>query len=68
MTKGTVTYFNDQRGWGIINGPDVNKDIYVHYTVIKTGGFKTLRQGQQVDFEWNLSDDGPRASAVYPTE
>ena len=66
MTKGKVTYFNDQRGWGIISQPGGDQDVYVHYTAIKQDGFKTLVEGQEVSFELNLAADRLEASAVYP--
>ena len=66
MTKGTVTYFNDYRGWGIISGSGVQKDIYVHYTAIKQDGYKTLQTGQEVSFELMQSENGLQAMEVYP--
>lgn len=68
MTKGTVTYFNDHRGWGIISQSGDDQDVYVHYTAIKQDGFKTLVQGQEVSFELNPSANRLEASAVYPAE
>lgn len=68
MTKGTVAYFNDHRGWGIISQPGDDQDVYVHYTAIKQDGFKTLIQGQEVSFELNPAANRLEASAVYPAE
>ncbi len=69
MTKGTVTYFNDHRGWGIISQPGEDQDVYVHYTAIKQDGlFKTLSEGQEVSFELCQSDNRLEAAEVYPVE
>ncbi len=51
MSSGTVKYFNERKGWGIISTDDVPDDVYVHYTAIKMDGFKTLKEGQQVLFD-----------------
>lgn len=64
MSKGTVKYFNDAKGWGFIVNDDDKKDIYVHYTAINMSGYKTLREGQDVSFELTLTDNGPQAQNV----
>lgn len=64
MSKGTVKYFNDAKGWGFIVNDDDKKDIYVHYTAINMNGYKTLREGQDVSFELTLTDNGPQAQNV----
>lgn len=64
MSKGTVKYFNDAKGWGFIVNDDDKKDIYVHYTAINMNGYKTLREGQDVSFELALTDNGPQAHNV----
>jgi len=64
MSKGTVKYFNDFKGWGIIASEDIAEDIYVHYTAINMDGFKTLEQGQQVLFEVAHQDGRPHAHNV----
>ncbi|RKX24415.1 MAG: cold-shock protein [Candidatus Zixiibacteriota bacterium] len=64
MSKGTVKYFNDLKGWGIITSDDTRNDVYVHYTAINMDGFKTLQQGQQVIFDLARIDNGFRASNV----
>ena len=63
MAKGKVKWFNDQKGYGFIqqeNGPDV----FVHHTAIVGDGFKTLAEGQAVEFEITQGEKGPRAANV----
>ena len=67
MSKGTVKYFNDFKGWGIISSEDSPEDIYVHYTAINMNGFKTLRQGQEVLFDLIRSNGRPHAQNVLPS-
>ncbi len=65
MAKGTVKWFNDQKGYGFIsqeNGPDV----FVHYSAIQAQGFKTLTEGQAVEFEVTQGPKGPQAANVRP--
>lgn len=51
MTHGSVKWFNDAKGYGFITQEGSEKDIFVHYTAIKGDGFKTLAEGQRVEFE-----------------
>ena len=63
MAKGIVKWFNDNKGYGFISqngGPDV----FVHFTSIEMDGFKTLREGQEVDFEVAQGDKGLQATKV----
>ena len=62
-TKGTVKWFNNKRGWGFIVKED-GDDIFVHYSAIKGDGFKTLDEGQRVQFEIEEGDKGPAAANV----
>jgi CspA family cold shock protein len=64
--KGTVKWFNDQKGFGFITPEDGSKDVFVHHSSIQMDGFKTLAENQQVDFEIEQSDKGPRAANVRP--
>ena len=64
MSSGTVKYFNERKGWGIISTKDVPDDVYVHYTAIKMDGFKTLKEGQQVLFDLAANDGTLRAQNV----
>jgi CspA family cold shock protein len=56
MAKGTVKWFNDQKGFGFIT-PEDGPDVFVHHTAIQGDGFKTLAEGQAVEFE---IVDGPK--------
>lgn len=62
--KGTVKWFNDQKGFGFITPEDGSKDLFVHHTSILAQGFKTLRENQQVEFDVEQSEKGPRAANV----
>lgn len=62
---GTVKWFNNEKGYGFIaqdNGPDV----FVHHTAIKSEGFRTLKEGQKVEFSIEQGPKGPQASDVIP--
>ena len=65
MLQGTVKWFNNKRGWGFIVKED-GEDIFVHYSAIKGDGFKTLDEGQRVQFEIEEGDKGPAAANVEP--
>jgi len=64
--KGTVKWFNDQKGYGFITPEDGSKDLFVHHSAIQMDGFKTLAENQAVEFEVENSDKGPRAANVRP--
>ena len=51
MPKGKVKWFNDQKGYGFVTPEDGSKDLFVHYQEIQGDGFKTLAEGQEVEFE-----------------
>lgn len=57
LPEGQVKWFNDAKGYGFIRQDGVEKDIFVHYSVIQRDGFKTLREGERVMFE---IVDGPK--------
>lgn len=63
MTKGTVKWFNDAKGFGFISQED-GGDIFVHHTSISGSGFKSLSEGQSVTFEVEKTPKGPRAINV----
>lgn len=63
MTQGTVKWFNNKRGWGFIVKED-GEDIFVHYSAIKGDGFKSLAEGQRVQFEIEEGEKGPAAANV----
>ena len=66
VKQGTVKWFNDKKGFGFIEPSDGGKDLFVHMSVILMEGFKTLRDGQSVDYEVGDSDRGPAAKNVVP--
>ena len=64
MTTGTVKWFNESKGFGFIAPSDGGKDVFVHFSAIKGSGFKTLAEGQAVEFEVEDGPKGPQASNV----
>lgn len=63
MEKGTVKWFNAEKGYGFISAENGN-DVFVHFSAIQGDGFKTLEEGQEVEFEVTQGDKGPQASNV----
>lgn len=66
MARGTVKWFNDKKGFGFIIDPAVPDDIFVHYSVIQTDGFKTLKEEQAVEYDLYADEKGSRARDVRP--
>ncbi len=64
MTQGTVKWFNDAKGFGFITPDDGSKDLFVHHSSISMDGFKTLSEGQQVEFDVVQGEKGPAAENV----
>ena len=64
--KGTVKWFNDQKGYGFITPEDGTPDVFVHHSSITMDGFKTLGENQHVEFDVTPSDKGPKAANVKP--
>ena len=64
MAKGTVKWFSDEKGYGFVTPEDGSKDVFVHHSGIQGDGFKTLREGQQVEFQVTQGPKGPQASTV----
>lgn len=62
--KGTVKWFNDQKGFGFITPEDGGKDLFVHHSSIVADGFKSLAENQKVEFDVEQSEKGPRAANV----
>ncbi len=67
MQRGTVKWFNDEKGFGFIKA-ESGPDVFVHHTEIKANGFRTLREGQAVEFEMADGPKGPKATNVTPVE
>ncbi len=63
MATGTVKWFSAEKGYGFITGED-GTDVFVHFSAIQSEGFKTLEEGQKVEFEVTSGDKGPQASNV----
>jgi cold shock protein len=61
---GTVKWFNDAKGFGFITPEDGSKDCFVHHTAIQGDGFKSLTEGQRVEFEVVQGQKGPAAQNV----
>ena len=63
MSKGTVKWFNDSRGYGFIARQE-GEDLFVHFSAIVADGFRTLAEGEEVEFELAETENGYRASNV----
>jgi len=64
MPRGKVKWFNDQKGYGFITPDGGGRDLFVHHTAIQAEGFRTLSEGQSVEFEVQEDAKGPRATNV----
>jgi CspA family cold shock protein len=67
LPKGIVKWFNDKKGYGFIKEEE-GRDIFVHFSSITMGGFKTLAEGEEVSFDVEESDRGPVAKNVVKSE
>lgn len=65
MSKGIIKWFNNEKGYGFINGEE-NEDIFVHYSAIDLEGYKTLSEGQEVEFTLVKTEKGLQAINVVP--
>ncbi len=65
MAEGTVKWFNESKGYGFIASGE-GKDLFVHFSEIQGDGFKTLTEGQSVEFEESMGQKGPTATQVVP--
>jgi len=64
MSTGKVKWFNDAKGYGFIMRDDGEEDVFVHHTAVQGEGFKTLSQGDKVQFEVEQTPKGPKATNV----
>jgi cold shock protein len=67
MPTGTVKWFNASKGYGFITPSDGGDDVFAHYSAIEMDGYKTLKEGQQVEFEIQEGPKGPQASHIRAT-
>jgi len=65
MATGTVKWFNESKGYGFIESEE-GRDLFVHFSGIQGDGFKTLTEGQLVEFEEGVGQNGPSATRVVP--
>jgi CspA family cold shock protein len=64
MSTGKVKWFNESKGYGFIEPDGGGRDVFVHYSAIQGEGYKTLSEGQPVEFEVTQGDKGPQAANV----
>ena len=64
--EGTVKWFNDSKGYGFLTPDDGGKDLFVHMSEIQMEGFKTLKDGQSVEYVSSDGEKGPCATKVVP--
>jgi len=67
MTVGTVKWFNADKGYGFIQ-PETGEDVFVHFSAIQTSGYRSLNEGQAVEFDVAQGPKGPQAANVRPLE
>lgn len=64
MAQGSVKWFNAEKGYGFITPEDGSKDVFVHHSAIQAEGFRSLNEGEKVEYEVTQGQKGPQASNV----
>ena len=67
MPTGKVKWFKDEKGYGFIAGDD-GQEVFCHYSAVQASGFRSLKEGQRVQYDIEKGDKGPRAANVVPIE
>lgn len=67
MSTGSVKWFNDQKGFGFISPDDGGDDLFVHHSNIDADGFRSLQEGQKVEYTAGQGRKGPEATNVRPS-
>ncbi len=62
--KGKIKWFNDAKGFGFVTPDDGSKDVFVHFSAIQSEGFKSLAEGDAIEFDVQESEKGPKAANV----
>ena len=68
MATGTVKWFNNAKGFGFIRPEEGGEDIFAHYSTIQMEGYRTLKAGQNVDYELDAGPKGDNAASITPSE
>jgi cold shock protein len=66
MAQGTVKWFNAEKGYGFVTPDEGGADLFVHFSAIQTNGYRSLDEGQRVEFEVTQGQKGPQADKVSP--
>ena len=66
MANGTVKWFSSEKGYGFITPEDGTKDLFVHFSAIEGEGYKSLNEGQKVEYTEGQGQKGPQATKVRP--
>ncbi|MDR7418881.1 MAG: cold-shock protein [Armatimonadota bacterium] len=64
MARGTVKWFSAEKGYGFITPDDGSKDVFVHHSAIQADGFRTLNEGEKVEYDVTQGQKGPQAANV----
>lgn len=68
MATGTVKWFSNEKGYGFITPEDGSKDVFVHFSGIEGDGYKSLNEGQRVEYTVSQGQKGPQATGVRPID